>query len=85
MSSLTRGGAGTWQGGKRTFNAAAVQQDLHTAASQQGRSLHQHPLSILSSIIESELSVLTQPKCQAGFGHSTGNLPRGIEKQDILS
>lgn len=72
---------------KRKLTEPALQLMLNnrTAAYEQGQNLHQHRLGILSSFIQSELSVLTQHKCQRWYEHSTAYLVRCIEKEDIFS
>jgi len=63
----------------------ALQLNDREAAASNGRSLHQQRLSILRSIIEAELPVITQRKCRNWYEHMTTYLPRCIQRADILT
>ena len=63
----------------------AVELSDQQAAQLNGRSLHQHRLSILRGIIESELPVITQQKCRNWYEHMTPYLPRCMQRADILT
>lgn len=72
---------------KRRLTEPALTLELNDreTAALNGQSLHQHRLSILRSVIESELPVITERKCSNWYEHMTSYLPRCIDRDDILS
>ena len=71
---------------KQQLDDPEVQQNLNDrdSAAAQGRTLHQVRLSILQTIVQREIPVITPHKCRHEYEHSTSYLSRCIQRIDII-